>query len=119
MTSILPHDVFLIVAEDLVVAEDLRQSIEELALSTPIIVAHSHEDALRALDDNTRAAFAVVATTIQSFANSALAGQLSKSETHIMLTEPWDTTLANERGWAILPFPFTSHDVHALIGKNV
>lgn len=119
MTSTHPHDVFLIVAEDLIIAEDLRQSIEELALKTPIIVAHSHEDALLALKDNTRAEFAVIATTIQSFAASALAVHLSKSDTHIMLTEPWDSSLANERGWAVLPYPFTSQDVHALIGKNI
>lgn len=118
MTATALNYVILIVAENLIVAEDLRQSIVELGLNHPIIVTHSHEDALAAMNVNTLAKFAVVATTIQSFAASALAIHLSKSETHIILTEPWDSSLANERGWAILPYPFTTTDIHALISKS-
>lgn len=118
MTATDSNQIILIVAENLIVAEDLRQSIEELALNHPIIIAHNHEDALAALNVNTLAKLAVIATSLRTFAASALSTRLSDSGTHIILTEPWDSSLANERGWTVLPFPFTSQDLQTLITKN-
>jgi hypothetical protein len=118
MTATDSNQIILIVAGNLIVAEDLRQSIEELALNHPIVTVYNHEDALAELNVNTRAKLAIIATSLRTFAASTLSTRLSSSGTHIILTEPWDCTLAHERGWTVLPFPFTSQDIQTLITKN-
>lgn len=117
MTTHITEPVFLIVVADLLVAEDLRQIILERTPAAQIIIAATPEDGLAAITLDMQVKTAVITTSSQSFASSDLAAHLAQSGTHIMLTDPWDVTAAREKGWSILPFPFTSNDVHSLLSR--
>lgn len=118
MTTHITEPVFLIVVADLLVAEDLRQIILERTPAAQIIIAATPEDGRAALTPDMQVKTAVITTSSQAFAGSDLAAHLAQSGTHIMLTDPWDATAVNEKGWSILPFPFTSTDVHALLSNR-
>ena len=100
-------------------AENLKQSIAELAPDAQIVVAHTHDDALRARGPDVQVATAVIATTDQSFASSSLVRHLAQTGTRIMLAEPWDATLAHEKGWSILTFPFTTQDGYSFLSQTI
>lgn len=119
MTAILTKTTYLIVAENLLVAEDLRQATCELFPNASLIVVHTPNDALAKLDAALLVDVAVIAISSQKFAASPLACRLAKDNTRIVLTGPWDDASVRDKGWGVLPFPFITQDVQAMLAHTV
>jgi hypothetical protein len=113
-----PHNsknVYLIIVDDLLVAEDLRQTIVELIPDAQILAAADPDAALLALEVDTIVAAAIVETESQLFIGSPLADHLERIGTRIILCDSWDSSFAVEKAWAVLPTPFSADDVRAAL----
>lgn len=115
MTAPLAEEVFLIVADNILVAEDVRQSILEYVAGAAIIIARTHDDALASITADIKIGVAVITTPNKIFAASDLAQALSSFGTRIVLTEQWDLSFPQDPEWVVLPVPFTSQDIHSVL----
>lgn len=108
---------FLIVIEDLLIREDLRQAIVE---SVPFAEVRIADDAAAAdaIAQNAGSGLtAFVSAEPALFAASPLAQTLQSVGANVILTEAWDASDPVPRGWDFLPAPFTSQDIHAILNR--
>lgn len=117
---------YLIVMADVLIREDLRQTILETAPEAEIFLASDCESALTGLAAGLNSAgvtlaspgfVAFVAVDPTVFAASALSRALAQTGVRVVMTNAWDIPETPTGTWAVLPFPFTAGDVQDVLAN--
>lgn len=114
-----PRDkVFLVIVRDVLVGQDLAQTILDEYPAAHVIVVASPEDAMVALADVTAIEIAFVAAEPQTFDASPLERALVIRQGKVVLMGSWSDTGFPLASWRMLPFPFTTADVRCMFAPR-
>jgi len=111
--------VVLIVLKEVLVGQDLAQAVRDERPDARVVIAQTPEAALSAIDDEARVEIAFVAAEPQVFERSSLVRGLTKRGARVVMLGVWTDPAALPGSWTLLPFPFTTEDVRALIPSRV
>lgn len=106
---------FLIVAKDVIVAQDLAATITDNRPGAQVLLARSLETGAEALAGVAMIDTAFVAAEPEAFEGSRLAGCLVARGAQVVLMGVLSTRPARSARWTMLPFPFRTEDVRRLI----
>lgn len=109
---------FVIVVRDVLVGQDLAQTIAEDRPEAPVIVATSLQGALVAMHEVATVEAAFVAADPKEFARSPLAFALAECGAQVVLMGLWADEPLPVTGWKRLRYPFTSDDVRGVISNQ-
>ena len=109
---------YLIVVQEVVVAQDLAQTISDHQPGAHIIMAASLNAAIEALIDVPRVEIAFVAADPQAYLESQFAKVLAARGAQVVLMGVWGEVRRSAQIWNLLPFPFTTDDVRGLMAAH-
>lgn len=121
MTSVFTDsgaEVFLIVVNDVLIAEDLAQAIAEVVPHADIIVTPALGLAQAAIAGRGRVVMACVQDDPALLAGSALAAVLGVQGARLVFLGDCDAAQAALSGGEALQYPFSTQDVHDLVRRD-
>jgi hypothetical protein len=110
--------VFLIVIDNMIIADDLRQAICDVCAHAHVIVAPALALSGAAIAGLGRVAMAFVHENPALLIGSGLAGVFASHGTRVVLMGDWDAAQAAKLGGEALQYPFSTQDVHDLLSHS-
>lgn len=108
----------LVVVRDILVGQDLAQTISEARPEARVIVVTSLEDAVAALADVQAVALTFIAAEPEALTASPLAQALADRGAKVVLMGTWADQRSVVKSWKRLPLPFTSEHVRDVIAAG-
>lgn len=110
-------DVYLIVIRDVLIAEDLRQSLCEMVPDARVVIIPAIALAQASIAGLGRVAMAVFDERPALVVGSALWALLREHAARLVFAGDCDAPAAAHHGAEALPYPFSTQDVHSLITR--
>ncbi len=105
---------YLIVVHDALIRQDIAQAVAEVS-DAKVIAVDTVVKAADAIAGMAHVTLAFIEATPDLYRASMLAVDLAARNARVVLVGAWDDRTAKADGWAVLRFPFTTADVHALL----
>lgn len=109
---------FLIVVREVVVGQDLAETIAEDRPNARVIIVATLEDALVSLADVATLEIAFIAADPAVLESSRLTPALAARGGQVVLMGVWADHPPATSSWKLLPFPFTTEDVLRLMAAG-
>lgn len=109
---------FLIVARDVLVGQDLAQTIADNRPRARVIIVTTLEDAIGALKDVATIEIAFIAAEPEALACSSVGPAVAMRGGQVVLLGAWADQLPATASWKLLPSPFTTEDVRGVIAAQ-
>lgn len=109
------EQVFLILVGDVLVGQDLAQTIADDRPHARVIIAASLDSAATVLRDEAAVEIAFIEAQPLALQGSALAPILADRGAQIVLLGLWSEDAPPVPNWKTLPFPFTTDDVRVTL----
>lgn len=108
---------YLIVVSDVIVGQDLAQTISDEHPDAEIIVVTTLDAAVTALAAVPFVGVAFIAADPERLARSQLNRILAGQGAQVVLMGLWTDQAPKVAGWKLLPFPFTTETVRGLLSN--